>query len=210
MNRYDAQGSKQFQHTPNMQSLPILTDIAACTLCAGQLPHAPRPVVQASSSTRLLIVGQAPGQRVHATGIPWNDPSGDQLRAWLQLTRDEFYDAQRIAIVPTGFCYPGKGKSGDLPPRPECAPHWHPRLLQAMPAIRLTLLIGAYAQAYYLQQRSRPTLTDTVAHFADYLPDYFPLPHPSPRNRFWLSRNPWFVQDVLPRLRRQVRAALSD
>jgi uracil-DNA glycosylase len=190
--------------------LAILEEIGACRLCAAHLPHGPRPVVRASASARLLIVGQAPGRRVHETGIPWNDPSGDQLRAWLQLTPQQFYDERRIAIVPTGFCYPGKGRSGDLPPRPECAPHWHPRLSQAMPDIRLTLLIGAYAQAYYLQQQCKSTLTETVANYAMYSPRYFPLPHPSPRNRLWLRRNPWFANEVLPLLREQVAAALAD
>lgn len=205
--------SVEFSHmTPesDRQPLPILKDIAACTLCAAHLPHGPRPVVQASATARLLIVGQAPGRRVHESGIPWDDQSGDLLRAWLHLSRDAFYDARRVAIVPTGFCYPGKGKSGDLPPRPECAPQWHARLLQEMPAIRLTLLIGAHAQAYYLNARAGPTLTHTVAHYADYLPAYFPLPHPSPRNRFWLSSHPWFAQQVLPVLHREVAAALAD
>jgi uracil-DNA glycosylase family 4 len=192
------------------QQLPILHEIAACQRCAAHLPHGPRPVVRASSSARLLIVGQAPGRRVHETGIPWNDPSGDLLRAWLQLTREQFYDEGNIAIVPTGFCYPGKGRSGDLPPRPECAPHWHPQLLEVMPDIRLTLLIGSYAQAYYLQKQSKPTLTETVVHYAEYLPRFFPLPHPSPRNRFWLSRNPWFAKEVLPALRKHVAAALIE
>lgn len=157
-----------------------------------------------------MIIGQAPGQRVQQSGIPWSDPSGKQLRAWLQLSEQQFYDASRIAIVPMGFCYPGKGRSGDLPPRPECAPLWHPRLLQAMPDIQMTLLIGSYAQAWYLDKQAKPTLTATVAHHAEYLPKFFPLPHPSPRNRFWLSRNPWFEKDVLPVLRDKVRAALGS
>jgi uracil-DNA glycosylase len=167
-------------------------------------------VVRASGASRILIVGQAPGRRVHETGIPWNDPSGDQLRAWLQLTPQQFYDERRIAIVPAGFCYPGKGKSGDLPPRPECAPQWHPPLLKAMPEIRLMLLIGSYAQAIYLGDRRKATLTETVAHHAEYLPRFFPLPHPSPRNRFWLVKNPWFADEVLPVLRARVREALSS
>lgn len=135
--------------------------------------------------------------------------SGQLLRSWLQLTPEQFYDDQRIAIVPMGFCYPGKGTSGDLPPRPECAPLWHERLLQNLPQVRLTLLIGQYAQRYYLQQRMQASLTETVAHFAEYLPQYFPLPHPSPRNRFWFTRNPWFDQQVVPALRMQVKAALK-
>ena len=196
-----------------MSSSPLdclLREIAACQACAASLPHAPRPVVAAGADARLLIVGQAPGRRVHETGIPWNDPSGDQLRAWLQLTPQQFYDASRVAIVPIGLCYPGKGAGGDLPPRPECAPRWHPRLLAAMPEIRFTLLIGRYAQAWYLKKACKPTLTATVAAYADYLPRCMPLPHPSPRNRFWQTRNPWFAAGVLPVLRAQVRAALAD
>jgi uracil-DNA glycosylase len=194
---------------PPARIIPLLNEIAACRHCAGHLPHEPRPVVQASASARLLIIGQAPGRRVHETGIPWNDPSGDLLRAWLQLPRERFYDAREIAIVPAGFCYPGKGTSGDLPPRPECAPLWHPRLLHAMPHIRLTLLIGRYAQALYLREHAKPTLTETVEHYADYLPHYFPLPHPSPRNRYWLSRNPWFAEKALPVLRARVAEVLT-
>jgi len=146
---------------------------------------------------------------VQQSGIPWSDASGNQLRAWLQLSETQFYDASRIAIVPMGFCYPGKGTSGDLPPRPECAPLWHSRLLASMSDIQLALLIGSYAQAYYLDKQVKPTLTATVAHHAEYLPKFFPLPHPSPRNRFWLSRNPWFEKDVLPILRNKVRDALG-
>jgi uracil-DNA glycosylase len=193
---------------PSSKIFPILDEVAACRVCAAHLPHGPRPVLQASASARLLIVGQAPGRRVHDTGIPWNDLSGDLLRAWLQLPRECFYDASEIAIVPAGFCYPGKGAAGDLPPRPECAPLWHPRLLAAMPHIRLTILIGRYAQALYLGKHCKPTLTETVARYADYLPHYFPLPHPSPRNRYWLGRNPWFAREVLPALRAHVAAVL--
>jgi uracil-DNA glycosylase len=188
---------------------PILNDIAGCRVCALHLPNPPRPVLSVSSSARLLIIGQAPGQRVQQSGIPWSDASGNQLRAWLQLSHQQFYDANRIAIVPMGFCYPGKGASGDLPPRPECAPLWHARLLELMPDIQLALLIGSYAQVYYLGRQSKPTLTATVANHAEYLPRFFPLPHPSPRNRFWLSRNPWFEKDVLPVLRNKVRNALE-
>ena len=181
----------------------------ACTVCAAHLPHPPRPVLRVSPTARLLIVGQAPGRRVHETGIPWNDPSGDELRRWLGMTRDAFYDTSRIAIVPTGLCYPGTVKGSDLPPRPECAPLWHPPLRAAMPGIRLTLLIGAYAQAYYLGKRRGRTLADTVHAWRDFLPDYFPLPHPSPRNRLWFRRHPWFEAEVLPALRERVGALLA-
>ncbi|WP_420475688.1 uracil-DNA glycosylase family protein [Noviherbaspirillum sp. ST9] len=186
----------------------LLSEIRACRLCEKHLPYGPRPVVQAGAGARLLIVGQAPGRRVHETGIPWNDPSGERLRDWLGVPREQFYDESRIAIVPTAFCYPGKGKSGDLPPRAECAPAWHASLLEAMPEVRLTLLIGRHAQEYYLRENGRATLTETVAAFADYLPAYFPLPHPSPRNQAWWKANPWFERDVLPALRRHVASAL--
>ncbi len=187
----------------------LVAQVQGCTVCAANLPHFPRPVVCASPTARLLIVGQAPGRRVHETGIPWNDPSGDQLRLWLGMTREQFYDASRIAIVPTGLCYPGTVKGSDLPPRPECAPLWHPPLRAAMPAIRLTLLIGAYAQAYYLGRRRGRTLADTVHAWRGFLPDTFPLPHPSPRNRLWFKRHPWFEQEVLPALRERVGTLLS-
>jgi len=158
---------------------------------------------------KLLIVGQAPGRRVHETGIPWNDPSGDNLRAWLGMDRDAFYDTARIAIVPAGLCYPGTVDGSDLPPRPECAPRWQPRFRAALPRLELTLLIGRYAQAYYLQKSVRKTLTETVRHYREYLPAFFPLPHPSPRNRLWMRRNPWFADAVIPALRRRVNALLK-
>ncbi len=177
-------------------------------MCEVSLPLGPKPVLRTSATARLLIVGQAPGTRVHNTGIPWNDPSGDRLRDWLQLGRDEFYDTGRIAIVPMGFCYPGKGRSGDLPPRPECAELWHARLLQCMPALELTLLIGRFAQGYYLP-RTLSTLAATVRNWSDAPAGLFPLPHPSPRNRLWLKRNPWFETDVLPELRTRTARLLN-
>jgi uracil-DNA glycosylase len=187
----------------------LLARAQACTVCAANLPHAPRPVLRVSPTARLLIVGQAPGRRVHETGIPWNDPSGDRLRAWLDMAPEQFYDVTRIAIVPTGLCYPGTVKGSDLAPRPECAPLWHPPLRAAMPAIRLTLLIGAYAQSYYLGKSRGRTLADTVHAWRDFLPDYFPLPHPSPRNRLWFKRHPWFEAAVLPALRERVGTLLA-
>jgi uracil-DNA glycosylase len=188
----------------------LLSEVRACTLCAAHLPNPPRPVLRASPSATLMIVGQAPGRRVHESGIPWNDPSGDLLREWLRLDRDAFYDERRIAIIPAGFCYPGTGESGDLPPRPECAPRWHPRLRARLPAIRLTLLVGGYAQAYYLGERRKKTIADTVRARGEYLPEFFPLPHPSPRNRLWLRKNAWFRREVLPELRRKVKACLRN
>jgi uracil-DNA glycosylase len=187
----------------------LLKDARACRLCVAHLPLGPRPVLRASTTARLLIVGQAPGTRVHQTGIPFNDPSGDTLRLWLGLDRDAFYDESRIAIVPTGFCYPGKGPSGDAPPRPECAPKWHPPIRAAMPNLQLTLLVGSYAQAYYLGDRREKTLADTVHNWRAYLPDFLPTPHPSPRNRLWLRKNPWFEAEVVPALRRRVHKLIG-
>ena len=186
----------------------LLREVRACHSCEPQLPLGPRPVLRASNSARLLIIGQAPGTRVHQTGIPWNDPSGARLRDWMQIDHDLFYDEKRIAIIPMGFCYPGKGKSGDLPPRPECAPQWHARLLAEMPALRLTVLIGQYAQKYYLERR-QSSLADTVRDWQSCLPEYFPLPHPSPRNIRWFRNNPWFETEVLPAFRRYTRRALK-
>lgn len=188
----------------------LLERVRACTLCAAHLPHGVRPVLRASATARLLIIGQAPGARVHATGIPWNDPSGDRLRQWLGLDRAAFYDDSRIAIVPMGFCYPGTApKGGDFPPRPECAPRWHAPVMAELPAVELTLLVGSYAQAHYLDGRQRPTMTDTVAAWRDYAPQFVPLPHPSWRNTGWIRRNPWFEADLLPDLRERVRAVVS-
>lgn len=182
------------------------TEARACTLCTAHLPLGPRPVFRVSTTARLLIIGQAPGTKVHATGIPWNDSSGDRLRQWLNMTREEFYDAARIAIVPMGFCYPGRlPNGGDAPPRPECSPRWHPGLLALMPNIRLTLLIGTYAQAHYL---GKAKMTDRVRDYPRHLPNRFPLPHPSWRTTAWERNNPWFTEQALPALRAAVATAL--
>jgi len=186
----------------------LLSEVRACRTCEAQLPLGPRPVLRASNTARILIIGQAPGTRVHQTGIPWDDPSGERLRDWMQTDRKLFYDEQHIAIIPMGFCYPGKGKSGDLPPRPECAPQWHERLLAEMPALRLTVLIGQYAQKYYLET-GRRSLTETVQDWQACLPEHFPLPHPSPRNIRWFRNNPWFESGVLPAFREHIRRALQ-
>ncbi|MFI2810594.1 MULTISPECIES: uracil-DNA glycosylase family protein [unclassified Microbulbifer] len=186
----------------------LLREVRACRLCEDVLPLGPNPVLRAAESARLLIVGQAPGTKVHETGIPWNDPSGDRLRDWLAIDRDTFYDESRIAIIPMGFCYPGRGKGGDLPPRPECAAAWHARLLELLPDLQLTLLVGQYAQRYYLPHWYG-SITENVRHYADALPaGYFPLPHPSPRNTLWLRQRPWFEKEVVPELRRQVKKVL--
>lgn len=188
----------------------LLLRIRACRLCEAQLPLGANPVLRAQASARLLIVGQAPGMKVHESSIPWNDASGIRLRHWLGLDREQFYDGRRIAIVPMGFCYPGKGTAGDLPPRPECAPTWHPQLLPLLPNIRLTLLIGHYAQAGFLGTARGRTLTDTVREHARYQPRYFPLPHPSPRNQLWVASNPWFDTEVVPALRQAVAESLAE
>lgn len=188
----------------------LAADVRACTICAAHLPLGPRPVIRVSVSARLLIVGQAPGTKVHDSGIPWNDPSGDRLREWLQMDRETFYDESRVAIVPMGFCYPGVlPRGGDAPPRPECAPQWHDALLALMPSIELTLLVGQYAQARYLGKRRGKTLTETVSRWREYLPDYLPTPHPSWRTRHWAKKNPWFVAEVLPSLRERVAALVG-
>jgi len=193
---------------PNIKLQRLLDEVRACTLCEVHLPFPPRPIVHVGCSARLMVVGQAPGQKVHNTGTPWNDPSGDRLRQWLNLTRDQFYDESRIAIVPTGFCYPGTGPGGDLPPRPECAPLWHPLLRDALPHVELTLLIGSYAQAYYLGKRARGSLAETVQAWREYLPEFLPLPHPSPRNIRWFKTHPWFEEEVVPELQRRVAGIL--
>ena len=186
----------------------LAAEIRTCRVCADDLPLGARPVLRASVTARLLIVGQAPGTKVHATGIPWNDPSGDRLRQWLGMDRDTFYDESRIAIVPMGLCYPGRlPNGGDAPPRPECAPLWRDKLLALMPEIRLTLLVGTYALAHVL---GRAAMTEQVRCFQQHLPRYFPLPHPSWRTVAWEKRNPWFGDAVLPALRREVARALSQ
>lgn len=178
--------------------------IKECKICEKHLPLGANPVFSVHHKSKILIIGQAPGTRVHATGIPWNDPSGDNLRNWLAMEKEVFYDQEVVGIMPMGFCYPGRGKGGDLPPRPECAPQWHTSLLDWMPNIQLTLLIGAYAQKYYLGTSRKKTLTETVKSFKAYSPDFFPLVHPSPRNRLWMRNNPWFLSEVVPQLRARV------
>ena len=185
----------------------LLGEVRACTRCVGKVPE-PRPVLRASSRARILIVGQAPGTRVHATGIPWNDPSGQRLRQWLDVGEEDFYDPDRFAIIPMGFCYPGKGRSGDLPPPPECAETWHARLHAHLPDIRCTLLIGQYAQNHYIET-PYPTLTERVRDWRRFAPDTWVLPHPSPRNRLWLRRNDWFERETVPALQATVRKIMA-
>lgn len=188
-----------------------LREIRGCTVCARELPLGPRPVVRGTVTSRLLITSQAPGTRVHETGLSFNDRSGDVLRSWLGIDREMFYDESRVAVVAMGFCYPGRAASGgDLPPRRECAPLWHARLLPLFPAIRLNLLVGSYAIDYYLRKRRKRTMTETVRAWREYGPRYIPLPHPSWRNVLWMRQNPWYEADVLPELRARVRAALES
>ena len=187
----------------------IAAEARACTAC--DLPLGPRPVFRVSTTARLLIVGQAPGVRVHNTGIPWNDPSGERLRSWLAVDRAAFYDGARVAIIPIGLCYPGTAPNGgDYPPRRACAPLWHPRLRGALSNIELTLLVGSYAQAHYLGERRGASVTQTVRAFRDHLPAFLPIPHPSWRTTGWQKRNPWFDSDVLPELRSRVHALIGD
>ncbi|MEM8906589.1 MAG: uracil-DNA glycosylase family protein [Bacteroidota bacterium] len=188
----------------------LLREIQGCRVCEAQLSHGPRPVLTASPESKIVIIGQAPGIKVHQSGIPWDDASGKRLRNWLGIEGDLLYDTRHFAIIPMGFCYPGKGSSGDLPPRKECAPQWHADLWEQLTSVKLTLLIGTYAQKYYLGKRYKGTLTETVRHYTEYLPQFFPLVHPSPLNHRWLKRNPWFAAEVLPVLRSNVQQYLSE
>lgn len=193
----------------------LTAEIRACRLCLEQpvgapLPHQPRPVLRVSSTARICIAGQAPGTRVHASGMPFTDRSGDRLRDWMGVTSEEFYDITKVAIVPMGFCFPGQdAKGGDLPPRRECAPRWHGDLFGLMPQIELTLLVGQYAQDWHLGARAKKNLTETVAAWRDYGPGAIPLPHPSWRNNGWIRKNPWFETELLPVLRARVRELIA-
>jgi uracil-DNA glycosylase len=187
----------------------LLSAVRACNVCESYLPHGARPIVQVGKSARILIVGQAPGSRVHASGIPWDDLSGNRLRIWLDVDSSIFYDKSKFAIIPMGYCYPGRGKGGDLPPRKECADLWLDDLLAKLPNIELTLLIGLHAQRHFLGKRRKNTLTQTVEAWRDYLPIYLPLPHPSPRNTPWFQQNLWFNDDVLPDLKERIKLLLD-
>jgi len=188
----------------------LLGDIRSCTRCAAHLPLGPRPIVRGSPSATLLVISQAPGTRVHETGLSFDDRSGDRLREWMGIDRDIFYDESRVAVMGMGFCYPGSDpKGGDLPPRPECAPLWHPLLRPHFGSVGLTLLVGGYAIRYYLSMSRRETLGGTVARWREFLPEYFVLPHPSWRTTAWERRNPWFAADALPELRARVGALVS-
>lgn len=198
--------------TENRDSLKtLLTEIRACRICEAHLPLGPRPVLVADVSAPILIAGQAPGTKVHASGIPWDDPSGDRLRDWLGVDKETFYNPKYFAIVPQGFCYPGKlAKGGDAPPRPECAQTWHPRLIPLLENVRLTLAVGQYAHKYYLSSMRKKTLTETVASYRNYTPDLLPLPHPSWRVVGWMKKNDWFEREVIPELRARVQVLLKE
>ena len=187
----------------------LLSDVRACTTCTGHLALGPRPVLQVDARARILVAGQAPGRKVHASGVPFDDASGERLRQWLGVDRSVFYDPKLIAILPMGFCYPGTGSSGDLPPRRECAPQWRAPLLAAMPRIELTLVIGQYALDWHLRAAGGTTLTDQVKAWRTHWPTLLPLPHPSPRNNGWLEANPWFALEVVPALQARVRALMA-
>jgi uracil-DNA glycosylase len=193
----------------NTESLNgLVTQVRACTICAPHLPNGVRPVVQANSKAKILIAGQAPGRRVHASGIPFDDPSGDRLRDWMGVTPKQFYNSELFAIVPMGFCYPGTGKSGDLPPRPECAATWRARLLRQLPGIETSLVIGKYAHEYHFGKNNL-TVTKLVENWQQYWPRQIPLPHPSPRNNIWLKKNPWFEAEVVPVMRAHITSLLK-
>ncbi len=186
----------------------LLAEVRSCTLCAANLPHGVRPVLQIHPQARILIAGQAPGRRAHESGVPFDDASGDRLREWLGISRKVFYDPKQIAILPMGFCFPGTGNSGDRPPRPECAPAWRDQLIGHLQQLEVTLVVGRYAQAYHMCGERR-SLTETVRAWRSYWPKLVPLPHPSPRNNIWLSRNPWFEKELLPKLQQRVVEALA-
>lgn len=201
--------TRESQTASNFSTLDaLLAAVRDCRACEQHLPHGPRPVLHAGKTAHILIVGQAPGARVHATGIPWDDPSGERLRTWMGVERDVFYDESRIAIIPMAYCYPGRGNGGDLPPRRECATLWLDLLLAKLPHIELTLLVGQYAQRHFLGRQRKSSLTETTRAWREYGPQYFPLPRPSPRNTPWMQRNPWFERQVLPALRTRISALL--
>lgn len=187
----------------------LLVEIRSCTVCQEHLPLGPRPIVAATPNSKIVLASQAPGRKAHVHNKAWDDPSGKKLREWLGVTDEEFYDPKNFAVLPTGFCYPGKGKTGDLPPRKECAPLWHPRIWDRLEGVELVLIIGKYAQDMYLKENAKQNLTENVRCYEEFLPTYFPLPHPSPVNHFWMGKNPWFAEEVLPTLQKHISRILN-
>ena len=194
---------------PGSPAETLVEEIRACRVCAAALAHGPRPIIQFSETARIVIIGQAPGARVHESGVPWQDDSGKRLRDWTGLSDEDFYDPAKIALVPMGFCYPGTGTSGDLPPRPECAPLWHDRLFTLLPADRITLLVGGYAQRRYLPKSANRSMTEAVRDSTSHPSGLMPLPHPAWRSRLWMTRNPWFEADILPELKSRLRTVID-
>ncbi|MFV0389639.1 MAG: uracil-DNA glycosylase family protein [Pyrinomonadaceae bacterium] len=193
----------------SQDAIRLLNEIRTCKVCAASLPYTPKPILNFSAESRIALIGQAPGLKVQKSGIPWEDASGDRLRDWLGVSKNQFYDAKNFAITPMGFCYPGKAKSGDKPPRPECAPLWMDKIFKLLPKLKLKILVGNYSQAHFLGKLRKKNLTETVRCYADYLPEVIVLPHPSPRNNIWLSQNPWFESELLPKISRIVKLALK-
>lgn len=187
----------------------LLLEISSCVVCQEHLPLGCNPVLTAGLRSKIIVIGQAPGHIVHATGIPWNDKSGDRLRIWMGIDKEMFYNIEKVSLIPMGFCYPGSGDRGDLPPRPECAPLWHHQLIDRLPQVQLIILAGMYAQKYYLAKRRKKNLTLTVQHYAEYLPRFLPIPHPSGRNNIWLKKNPWFEEELVPHMQYLVKEILD-
>lgn len=187
----------------------LLDQIKQCKICKEHLPLEPKPILRFNENSKIVIIGQAPGIKAHEKGLDFDDLSGDKLRSWLGVDRETFYNTDNFAVIPMGFCYPGKGKTGDLPPRPECKPKWHQSIFESLKNVQLTMLIGAYSQKAYLGEDFQKNLTQTVISYHSYLPEYFPIPHPSPTNRFWMAKNKWFVTDVIPELQQRVKMILS-
>ena len=187
----------------------LLIEIRSCTTCKAFLPNKPKPIIQASSQSKIFIIGQAPGQKVQDSGIPWDDQSGNELRRWLGVDKEQFYNTKLFGLMPMGFCYPGKSGTGDLPPRPECAPLWHHQLLAKMKTVKLILLVGQYSQKFYLGNNFKPKLTENVKNYKEHLPQYLPLVHPSPRNKIWQKKNPWFELEVVPHLREIIKKNIN-
>lgn len=187
----------------------LLEEIRGCSICKAHLPFGPRPILSVHAKSKIIIIGQAPGSKVHASGVPWDDASGKELRRWLGVESEVFYDERIFALMPMGFCYPGKSTSGDMPPRPECAPQWHKKVLTNLKQTKLTILIGQYSQGYYLGDAAKDSLTETVRAYKEFLPYFLPLPHPSPRNRIWQKKNPWFEKSIVPLLMKKVKEIID-